>query len=285
MAVLISILRNGGPAPRYRRVVTARVASATGPTLSTAELRADTPLRMGTGPKRKLLVLWQFVVAWCCLCLASPAAAQIYSWHDASGRLVLSDRPLGTVERTYSVPKTTSVLATQPVPQGRDQLYEDLIIEHARLNDVRTDLVRAVVQVESAFNPYARSPKGALGLMQLMPATAQQFGVMNPFDPRENVRAGVAYLRQLLDRYEDNEQLALAAYNAGPGAVDRHGQNVPPYRETRNYVARISKMTSAPVALRKKTIYKTIEIIDGRAVTRYSDTKPTTGPYEVVSGR
>lgn len=253
--------------------------------LSTDELRADTPLRMGAVCRRKLLILGSFVVASCCVCVARPAEAQIYSWHDASGRLVLSDRPLGTVERIYSVPKTTSVLATQPAPQGREQLYEDLIIEHARLNDVRTDLVRAVVQVESGFNPYARSPKGALGLMQLMPATAQQFGVMNPFDPRENVRAGVAYLRQLLDRYQDDERLALAAYNAGPGAVDKHGQAVPPYRETRDYVARIGKMTSAPVTLRKKTIYKTTEIIDGRPVTRYSDTKPATGPYEVVSGR
>src|SRR4030095_14294950 len=106
------------------------------------------------------------------------------------------------------------------------------------LNSIRSDLVRAVVQVESGFNPYAVSPKGALGLMQLMPATAQQFGVRNPFDPLENVRAGVAYLRQLLDRYENDERLALAAYNAGPGAGDRHRQNVPPYRATREHAGR-----------------------------------------------
>ena len=77
--------------------------------------------------------------------------------------------------------------------------------------------------------------------MQLMPATVQQFGVRNPFNPVENIRAGVAYLRELLDRYENNEELALAAYNAGPGAVDKHGQTVPPYRETRNYVAQINE--------------------------------------------
>ena len=79
-----------------------------------------------------------------------------------------------------------------------------------------------------------------MGLMQLMPATARQFGVRNAFNPDENVRAGVAYLRQLLDRYDNNEELALAAYNAGPGAVDRHGQTIPPYRETRDYVTRVN---------------------------------------------
>jgi soluble lytic murein transglycosylase-like protein len=214
-----------------------------------------------------------------------PAAAQIYSWHDANGNLVLSDRPLKTAEHTFVVPEATSVRATRPAPLERSRLYDYLIEEHARLNSIRSDLVRAVVQVESGFNPYAVSPKGALGLMQLMPATAQQFGVRNPFDPQENVRAGVAYLRQLLDRYENDERLALAAYNAGPGAVDRHGQNVPPYRETRDYVARINKMASAPIQPRGTVIYKTTEIVDGRPVTRYSDSKPTTGAYEVVSTR
>jgi len=214
---------------------------------------------------------------------AAPAAAQIYSWRDANGHLVLSDRPTGPVERTYRVQNAEEIRTTRPAPASRTVLYDDLILEHAHLNDIPADLVRAVVQVESAFNPYARSPKGAMGLMQLMPATARQFGVRNPYNPIENVRAGVAYFRQLLDRYENNDQLALAAYNAGPGAVDKHGQSVPPYRETRDYVARISKMSSRPVTARLKVIYKTTEIVDGRAVPRYSDSKPTSGPYEVVT--
>jgi soluble lytic murein transglycosylase-like protein len=140
------------------------------------------------------------------------------------------------------------------------------------------------MQLESAFNPFAKSVKGALGLMQLMPATIQQFGVKNPLDPEENIRAGVAYLRQLLDRYENDEQLALAAYNAGPGAVDRHGRSVPPYAETQDYLARIKGLTAQPVepARNNRTIYKSTDLVDGRAVLKFSNTKPSSGAYEVV---
>ena len=172
-----------------------------------------------------------------------------------------------------------------PGAVSRSDVYEDLIAEHSRRHDVRPDLVRAVVQVESAFNPLARSPKGAMGLMQLMPATARQFGVRNPYDPRENVGAGVAYLRQLLDRYENDERLALAAYNAGPGAVDRYGQAVPPYRETKQYVARINEMAAEPAGPPVQVIYRYVELVDGREVPRYSNKKPATGPYEVVTRR
>ena len=132
------------------------------------------------------------------------------------------------------------------------------------------------MHVESGFNPYARSPKGAMGLMQLMPSTAKQFGVKNAFNPVENVRAGVAYLRELLDRYQNNEELALAAYNAGPGAVDKHGQSVPPYRETRSYVARINQMAGRPVPTRGMSIYRVNDVIDGREIPRYTDKGPAT---------
>jgi soluble lytic murein transglycosylase-like protein len=215
--------------------------------------------------------------------MAAPAEAQIYSWRDASGNLVLSGRPpVGQTVRTYAVPQADNVRATRFVAADRGRIYEDIIAEHARLNNVRADLVRAVMQVESAFNPYAKSPKGALGLMQLMPATLLQFGVRNAFNPAENVRAGVAYLRQLLDRYSNNEELALAAYNAGPGAVDKHGQTVPPYRETRNYVAQINHMAGRPIHTRGSVIYKITEIVDGVPSTRYSDQKPVQGTYEVM---
>ena len=220
---------------------------------------------------------------------AAPAAAQIYSWRDANGNLVLSNKRPGATAPlpSYAVPKAEGVRATRSVVSSRARAYDDLISEHSRNHGVRPDLVRAVMQVESGFNPYARSPKGAMGLMQLMPSTAKQYGVKNAFNPAENVRAGVAYLRELLDRYDNKEELALAAYNAGPGAVDKYGQTIPPYRETEDYVARIKRMTppARPVQPRSQ-IYKTTTIaIDGREVARYSDHKPSTGSYEVVGGR
>jgi len=161
--------------------------------------------------------------------------------------------------------------------------YEPLIREHSRLQGVRTDLVRAVIQVESAFNPRAISPRGAMGLMQLMPATAARFGVLDAFNPAENIRAGVGYLKQLLDRYQNNEQLALAAYNAGPLAVDRHGSQIPPYKETQDYVRRINAIGALRIGTPGARIYKSTDIIDGRPVVRYSDVKPASGNYQEVA--
>ena len=206
---------------------------------------------------------------------ASPAYAQIYSWRDANGHLVLSNRKpaAGTETRSYAVPKADALRATRPAAAARSRAYDDLIAEHARQNGVRADLVRAVMQVESAFNPLARSPKGALGLMQLMPATIRQYNVRNPFDPADNVRAGVAYLRELLDRYQNDERLALAAYNAGPGAVDKYGESVPPYRETQNYVSQINEMAGRSIDARGPAIYKVDQTIDGRQVPLYTDRK------------
>src|SRR5688500_505606 len=163
-------------------------------------------------------------------------------------------------------------------------MFEELVQEHSQRQSLRPELVRAVIQVESGFNPRATSPKGAMGLMQLMPATARELGVVNAYDPAENIRGGTTYLRRLLDRYDGDERLALAAYNAGAGAVDRYGRNVPPYQETRDYVRRISLKagTTTDKAAPRFAIYKTIEVVDGRAIPRYSNQRPANGSFDIV---
>ena len=117
--------------------------------------------------------------------------------------------------------------------------YAEFIAAASQAHGVDPLLVKALIQVESGYRPKARSPKGAVGLMQIMPATAREYKVGNPFDPKANIEAGVKHLKALLDRFgSERTELALAAYNAGPGAVEKFN-GIPPYRETRNYVSRI----------------------------------------------
>lgn len=225
----------------------------------------------------------------CTILLPAAADAQIYAWRDANGTLVLSDRKLDASATTYAVPEAAGVRSTRPAaPRKVRERFEPLIQEHATRHALRPDLVRAVIQVESGFNPRARSAKGAMGLMQLMPATARELGVDDPYDPADNIRGGTAYLRQLIDRYDGDEELALAAYNAGAGAVDRYGRAVPPYRETRDYVKKVGSASTgvSRAAARKHVIYKWMEIVDGRPIVRYSSAEPPAGvSYEIVRAR
>jgi soluble lytic murein transglycosylase-like protein len=221
----------------------------------------------------------------------TQAGAQIYAWRDASGALVLSDRRLDANAMTYSVPDAPSFKTTRPTaPSVAPERFESLVQEHATRVGIRPDLVRAVIQVESGFNPRATSPRGAMGLMQLMPATARELGVIAPYDPEDNIRGGTTYLRQLLDRYDGNEELALAAYNAGFNAVDQYGGRIPPYRETQAYVRKVGaaadvEHTPSPPSGGKRVIYKVVELIDGRAVVQYTTERPSSGSYEIVQLR
>jgi soluble lytic murein transglycosylase-like protein len=207
------------------------------------------------------------------------ARAQLYSWKDANGRLIISDSPKDPAAKVYEVigsaPYTS--FRTTRAASAKGAAYDDLITQRANDHALSPDLVRAVIQAESAFNPRARSNKGAMGLMQLMPETAAQYGVTNAYDPAQNIRAGVAYLKTLMTRFNNDVPLALAAYNAGPQAVEKYGRTVPPYKETRNYVARITSKTDAVHAVNTSTaIYRIVRVVDGREIVSYSN-KPSAG--------
>jgi soluble lytic murein transglycosylase-like protein len=238
-------------------------------------------------PKPLTLRHFAVAVAFVAVIRAVPAQADIYAWRDEHGRLVVSEHPApaGISVRTFAV-RGNEAFRTTRADGPRSTLESRLhatVADHAARHAINPDLVRAVIRAESGWNPRAVSPKGAMGLMQLMPATAAEYGVADPFDPAENIRAGVAYLRWLLDRFDGKTELALAAYNAGPGAVEKYGRTIPPYRETRSYVRRIVSVTELHVGPRR-SIYKIVELIDGREVPRYSDRKPE-GTYELVTRR
>ncbi len=189
-------------------------------------------------------------------CLAEP----LYAIYGKRGAVTFTTRkpPPGANFRIVTHP-TTRYSSTIKNSYRRYRLggpiksrYDKIITEMAEAFSLEPALVKAVVHVESAFNARAKSHKGAMGLMQLMPQTAKRFGVANAYHPVENVRGGVTYLRQLLTRYQGDTRLALAAYNAGEGAVDRY-RNIPPYRETKNYVKRV---------LRARELYRCV--INGR---------------------
>lgn len=148
-------------------------------------------------------------------------------------RVIISETPLERARRF-----ATELLAVPDLPGMPSGALEPIIRRHCDASHLDPRLVQAVIQVESGYNQRARSNKGAMGLMQLMPDTAVELAVSHPYDADENLRGGTAYLRQMIDAFPGSLEMALAAYNAGPGAVERH-RGVPPYPDTVDYVRRV----------------------------------------------
>lgn len=151
---------------------------------------------------------------------------------ESDYRLLVEDAPPAGVAMPAQTGAALAVPA-QALP------FDDAVRAAASETALEPALLHAVISVESRHDAQARSPRGAQGLMQLMPATARRFKVSDPYDPLQNIRAGARYLRELRDLYKGDMNLALAAYNAGPGAVYRSGGRIPPYAETRNYVPKV----------------------------------------------
>ncbi len=165
-------------------------------------------------------------------CNAEP---EIYFYIDKDGNHFYSNVP--TVD--YYIPSELNFIKPSSSPRRpSNNSFDPVIQQAARIHQVDFALVKAIIKAESGFNPMAVSHAGAQGLMQIMPANFESFGIANAFDPEENILAGTRYLRYLMDRYDQNLHLALAAYNAGPTAVDRY-EDIPPFRETREYVKRV----------------------------------------------
>ena len=175
------------------------------------------------------------------------ARADVYSFTDANGVSHFSNVPSDSRYQLLIATPSQAAPGTAVKEHSIDWLarsaqYDGVIKGAAKAATIQAALVRAVIVVESGFNPRAVSKKGAIGLMQLQPATARRYGVKNIYDPEQNVRAGAHYLSDLLARFDSNLELALAAYNAGEEAVERYGRHVPPYRETLAYVPSVMKV-------------------------------------------
>jgi soluble lytic murein transglycosylase-like protein len=178
--------------------------------------------------------------------LCRPGWADIYVYTADDGTVSLSNVP---ADERYTVliaaPQQALAAAPAAAPhKGKASLarkagYDQVVDEVSRAYGLESALLHAVISVESRYNPKAVSRKGAAGLMQLMPQTAKRYGVGDAFDPRQNLKGGAQYLRDLLRRFDHNLSLALAAYNAGEHAVTKHGNRIPPYRETLHYVPQV----------------------------------------------
>jgi soluble lytic murein transglycosylase-like protein len=193
-------------------------------------------------------MLLKYAIAAMAVCMPALCGAAIYKYVDADGVAHFTDKPDSKQYRLFDlIPEgpTHSGDRYDPRVLARATQYDAIIEAEARSAGVEANLLRAVIVVESGFNSRAVSKRGAVGLMQLMPATAARFGVSNPYDPRQNVRGGAHYLGFLINRFRQNVRLALAAFNAGEDAVDRSSGQIPPFVETLEYVPKVLKIYQA----------------------------------------
>jgi len=181
------------------------------------------------------------------LALVHVAQAEVYVYEMPDGSRMITDHPINAkhsrVVRVAANVKGAGTLAAEknnPVFRNPPATYDRLIRQYADKHDVDFALVKAIMQAESSFNPYAVSHKGARGLMQIMPETADQYGVKDLYNPRENIRAAVQHLKYLFERFDHRPVLVIAAYNAGETAVRKH-RGIPPFEETENYVRKVLK--------------------------------------------
>jgi hypothetical protein len=175
--------------------------------------------------------------------LPNSIAAGLPERPTAVASVVRADPRTGRLVRTFVRSFVARVAPGEPQPRSAPAVsgqFAQTVERIARQNQLPPQLLHSVIRVESNYDPYAVSPKGALGLMQLIPSTARRFGVSDVFDPADNIQGGARYLKYLLELYKGDNALALAAYNAGEGAVSRYG-GVPPFPETRNYVTQVRK--------------------------------------------
>ena len=175
--------------------------------------------------------------------LATPPVTVVYKYYDQAGVLHLSNQLPKTADqllyaRSYLI-YPENVIENKQLTHKK---YADLIDRVAQQTYLPVALLHAIVQVESAYNAQAVSPKGAVGLMQLMPATAKRYGVADPKEPQANLLGGALYLQDLLALFKGSLELSLAAYNAGEQAVKRYGNVIPPYRETQRYVQKVLQL-------------------------------------------
>ncbi len=199
--------------------------------------------------------IWSLLIGGGALLLSAElASAEIYQYVDAKGHTHFTDHPLKGDYKLKSItgsPRHVASYDAKNSAQNRRR-YSPMITAAARSLNLQPELLHAVVRAESAYDPRAISRVGAVGLMQLMPGTAQRYGVSwrGRYDPEQNLKAGARYLRDLLKEFKSDLRLALAAYNAGENAVKRYGNKIPPYPETQRYVRKVLAFYNQDLASR-----------------------------------